>query len=141
MRDDATGSAPDGNAIPIGKEDADLAMDAAAALLVSPKISDLGRLPRGKVKRTRRALARLQAMNIEGFANCTNISEREAACPNEIKLEVIARTNRDYIKTAPSWSTPNPQLALAKASAAGAAETLFISSRIISTELSIESRP
>jgi succinate dehydrogenase / fumarate reductase iron-sulfur subunit len=39
-------------------------------------------------------------MNIEGFANCTNIGECEAACPKEIKLEVIARTNHDYIKAA-----------------------------------------
>jgi len=42
----------------------------------------------------------VQQMNIEGFANCTNIGECEAACPKEIKLEVIARTNHDYIKAA-----------------------------------------
>jgi succinate dehydrogenase iron-sulfur subunit len=42
----------------------------------------------------------VQQMNIEAFANCTNIGECEAACPKEIKLEVIARTNRDYIKAA-----------------------------------------
>jgi succinate dehydrogenase / fumarate reductase iron-sulfur subunit len=39
-------------------------------------------------------------MNVEGFANCTNIGECEAACPKDIKLEVIARTNRDYIRAA-----------------------------------------
>jgi len=111
-----TGSAPDGNAIPVKKQDADLAMDAAAcigcgacvaacpnaaaALFVGAKISHLGHLPQGQVERDRRALAMVQQMNIEGFANCTNIGECEAACTKEIKLEVIARTNRDYIKAA-----------------------------------------
>ena len=111
-----TGSAPDGNAIPIRKQDADLAMDAAAcigcgacvaacpnaaaALFVGAKISHLGHLPQGQVERDRRALAMVQQMNIEGFANCTNIGECEAACPKDIKLEVIARNNRDYIKAA-----------------------------------------
>jgi succinate dehydrogenase / fumarate reductase iron-sulfur subunit len=111
-----TGSAPDGNAIPVQKQDADLAMDAAAcigcgacvaacpnaaaALFVGAKIFHLGHLPQGQVERDRRALAMVQQMNIEGFANCTNIGECEAVCPKEIKLEVIARTNRDYIKAA-----------------------------------------
>jgi len=109
-----TGSAPDGNAIPIQKQDADLAMDAAAcigcgacvaacpnaaaALFVGAKISHLGYLPQGQVERDRRALAMVRQMNIEGFANCTNIGECEAACPKQIRLEVIARTNLDYIK-------------------------------------------
>jgi succinate dehydrogenase / fumarate reductase iron-sulfur subunit len=111
-----TGSAPDGNAIPIRKQDADLAMDAAAcigcgacvaacpnaaaALFVGAKVSHLGRLPQGQVERDRRAIAMVQQMNIESFANCSNIGECEAACPKEIKLEVIARTNYDYIKAA-----------------------------------------
>lgn len=111
-----TGSAPDGNAIPVRKQDADLAMDAAAcigcgacvaacpnaaaALFVGAKISHLGHLPQGQVERDRRALAMIQQMDLEGFANCTNIGECEGACPKEIKLEVIARTNRDYIKAA-----------------------------------------
>ena len=111
-----TGSAPDGNAIPIPKQDADLAMDAAAcigcgacvaacpnaaaALFVGAKISHLGHLPQGQIERDRRALLMVQQINIEGFANCGNIGECEAACPKEIKLEVIARTNGDYIKAA-----------------------------------------
>ena len=111
-----TGSAPDGNAIPVPKQDADLAMDAAAcigcgacaaacpnaaaALFVGAKISHLGHLPQGQVERARRALAMVQQMNIENFANCTNIGECEAACPKQIKLEVIARSNHDYIKAA-----------------------------------------
>ena len=111
-----TGSAPDGNAIPIRKQEADLAMDAAAcigcgacvaacpngaaALFVGAKISHLAHLPQGQAERDRRALAMVRQMNREGFANCSNIGECEAACPKQIKLEVIARNNADYIKAA-----------------------------------------
>jgi succinate dehydrogenase / fumarate reductase iron-sulfur subunit len=42
----------------------------------------------------------IRQMNVEGFANCGNIGECEAACPKDIKLEVIARTNHDYLKAA-----------------------------------------
>ena len=109
-----TGGAPDGNAIPVKKQDADLAMDsaacigcgacvaachnAAAALFVGAKIAHLGHLPQGQAERDRRALAMVRQMNVEGFANCTNIGECEGVCPKDIKLEVIALTNRDYIK-------------------------------------------
>ena len=55
-------------------------------------------ISQGQLERDRRAFALVQQMNIEGFANCTNIGECEAACPNGIKLEVIARTNRDFIR-------------------------------------------
>jgi succinate dehydrogenase / fumarate reductase, iron-sulfur subunit len=111
-----TGSAPDGNAIPVAKQNADDATDAAAcigcgacvaacpnaaaALFVGAKISHLGHLPQGQVERDRRALGMVQQMNIEGFANCTNIGECEAVCPKDIKIEVIAFTNHDYIKAA-----------------------------------------
>jgi succinate dehydrogenase / fumarate reductase, iron-sulfur subunit len=110
------GSAPDGNAIPVDKQDADLAMDAAAcigcgacvaacpnaaaALFVSAKIAHLGHLPQGQPERDRRALAMIRQMNSERFANCTNIGECEAACPKQIKLEVIAFGNHDYLKAA-----------------------------------------
>src|SRR4051812_3375666 len=111
-----TGSAVDGNTIPVKKQDADLAMDAAAcigcgacvaacpnaaaALFTGAKISHLGKLPQGQPERDRRALAMVEQMRIEDFANCTNIGECVAACPKEIKMEVIAWMNRDYLKAA-----------------------------------------
>jgi succinate dehydrogenase iron-sulfur subunit len=121
-----TGSAPDGNAIPITKQDADLAMDAAACigcgaciaacpnaaavLFVGAKISHLRHLPQGQVERDRRVLAMVRQMQIEDFANCSNIAECVAACPKEIKLEVIAQTNRDYIR-ASFTQRPEPTVA------------------------------
>ncbi len=110
----STGGAPDGNAIPIPKEDADVAFDAAACigcgacvaacknasamLFVSAKISHLSMLPQGKVEENRRLLNMVQQMDAEGFGNCTNIGSCEAACPKEITLDNIARMNRLYVK-------------------------------------------
>ena len=109
-----TGSAPDANAIPIPKQKADLAMDAAACigcgaciaacpnasamLFVSAKISQLGLLPQGQPERDLRARKMVAQMDAEGFGTCTNHGECEAACPKEIRLEFIARMNRDFIK-------------------------------------------
>jgi succinate dehydrogenase / fumarate reductase, iron-sulfur subunit len=109
-----TGAAPDGNSIPIPKQNADLAMDAAAcigcgacvaacpnasaALFTGAKISHLGLLPQGQAERSRRALRMVAQYNRELFGSCTNIGECEAVCPKEIKLENIARMNRDYLK-------------------------------------------
>ena len=114
----ATGSAPDGNAVPIPKKNADLAMDAAAcigcgacvaacpnaaaALFTGAKISHLGLLPQGLPERYGRALSMLAQVKKEGFGSCTNIGECEAVCPKEIQLEVIARMNRDFITA--SWT-------------------------------------
>jgi len=107
-----TGAAPDGNAIPIPKERADLAMDAAqcigcgacvaacknasAMLFTSAKISQLSLLPQGKAEQERRVLSMVRQMDKEGFGNCTNQYECEAVCPKEISASFIARMNRDY---------------------------------------------
>ena len=108
-----TGSGPDGNTLPVPKEDADRAMDAAAcigcgacvaacpnasaALFTGAKITHLGSLPQGDVEHQRRALAMVAQMNAEIFGSCTNIGECTGACPKEIPLEVIAKMNRDYV--------------------------------------------
>jgi succinate dehydrogenase / fumarate reductase iron-sulfur subunit len=113
-----TGTAQDGNAIPVPKKNADLAMDAAAcigcgacvaacpnaaaALFTGAKISHLALLPQGQPERYDRALNMVAQLKKEQFGSCTNIGECEAVCPKEIKLEVIARMNRDYIKG--SWT-------------------------------------
>ena len=112
------GSAPDGNTIPVRKEEADRAMDAAAcigcgacvaacpnasaSLFTGAKISHLGLLPHGQPERKSRALRMVSRMLREGFGNCTNIGECEAVCPKGIRLEVIARMNHDFL--AASWS-------------------------------------
>jgi len=109
-----TGCAPDGNAIPVPKEKADLAMDAAACigcaacvaacpnasamLFMSAKISQLALLPQGQPERYTRVRDMIAQMDAEEFGTCTNHGECEAACPKAIKLETIARMNRDFIK-------------------------------------------
>jgi len=114
----STGSAPDGNTIPVPKKNADLAMDAAAcigcgacvascpngaaALFTGAKISHLALLPQGQPERYKRVLDMVAQVKQELFGSCTNIGECEAVCPKEIKLEVIARMNRDYLKA--SWT-------------------------------------
>jgi succinate dehydrogenase / fumarate reductase iron-sulfur subunit len=112
----STGSAPDGNAVLVPKTNSDLAMDAAAcigcgacvamcpnasaALFTGAKISHLGLLPQGQPERNARATAMVAQATAELFGSCTNIGECEAVCPKEIKLEVIARMNRDFIRAA-----------------------------------------
>jgi succinate dehydrogenase / fumarate reductase iron-sulfur subunit len=109
----STGSAPDGNAVLVPKESADRAMDAAAcigcgacvamcpnasaSLFTGAKIAHLGILPQGQPERASRAIAMVAQMNAEKFGSCTNIGECEAVCPKGIKLEVIARMNRDFL--------------------------------------------
>jgi succinate dehydrogenase / fumarate reductase, iron-sulfur subunit len=110
----SAGSAPDGNAILVPKENADRAMDAAAcigcgacvamcpnasaSLFMGAKIAHLGLLPQGQPERYRRALGMAARAGKEGFGGCTNIGECEAVCPKEIKLDVIARMNGDFLK-------------------------------------------
>ena len=107
------GSAPDANSVPIPKQNADAAMDAAACigcgacaaacpnssamLFVAAKVSHLALLPQGQPERTRRALKMVKTMDSEGFGNCTNYYECEAVCPAEIKSSFISMLNRGYV--------------------------------------------
>ena len=107
-----TGSAPDGNAIPIPKSVAERAFDAAAcigcgacvaacknasaSLFVSAKISQLALLPQGQPEREERAKKMVSKMDEEGFGHCTNTGACEAECPKEISLQYIRRMNLEY---------------------------------------------
>ncbi|MBI3491348.1 MAG: succinate dehydrogenase/fumarate reductase iron-sulfur subunit [Acidobacteria bacterium] len=107
------GGAPDGNAIPIPKDVADVAMDAAACigcgacvaacknasahLFMSAKISQLALLPQGQPERYRRVVAMVQRADAEGFGSCSNEGECEAVCPKEISISNIARMTREYV--------------------------------------------
>ena len=106
-----TGGAQDANGILVPKDNVDLAMDAAqcigcgacvaacpnaaAMLFTGAKVTHLGLLPQGQPERRERAISMVRQMDIEGFGGCTWYGECEAACPKEIKIEVIARMYRD----------------------------------------------
>lgn len=108
-----TGGVPDGNAIPIPKDNADEAMDAAscigcgacvatckngsAMLFVSAKVSQLALLPQGKIEAARRAKAMVAKMDELGFGSCTNTGACEAECPKGISIANIARLNREFL--------------------------------------------
>jgi succinate dehydrogenase iron-sulfur subunit len=109
-----TGSPQDANAIPISKAAADKAMDAAqcigcgacvascpnaaAMLFTSAKISQLALLPQGQPERTSRVKNMVSTMEKEGFGACSNHGECEATCPKEIKLDFIAKLNRELMR-------------------------------------------
>ncbi|MBT3637286.1 MAG: succinate dehydrogenase/fumarate reductase iron-sulfur subunit [Opitutae bacterium] len=109
-----TGSAPDGNAIPIPKPDSDSAMDAAACigcgacvascknasamLFTAAKAGHLNMLPQGQAEKDKRTLDMVSAMDDAGFGNCRNYGECSAACPKDISLDFIAKLNRDHAK-------------------------------------------
>ena len=109
----STGGVPDANAIPISKEKADEAMDAAtcigcgacvaackngsAMLFVSAKVSQMALLPQGKVEAARRAKNMVAKMDELGFGNCTNTGACEVECPKGISLTNIARLNREFL--------------------------------------------
>jgi succinate dehydrogenase / fumarate reductase iron-sulfur subunit len=108
-----TGGVPDANAIPIAREDAELAMDAAACigcgacvaacknasamLFVSAKVSQFALLPQGKTEAKDRVQTMVATMDELGFGNCTNTYACEVECPKEIKVTNIARMNRHFL--------------------------------------------
>jgi len=108
-----SGNSQDANAIPIPKENADLAFDAAtcigcgacvaacknssAMLFVSAKVSQLALLPQGQIERKERVLNMVDQMDTEGFGNCSNTGACEIECPKGISLDNIARMNREFL--------------------------------------------
>lgn len=109
-----TGSAPDGNATPIRKVDADAAFDAAtcigcgacvaacpnasAMLFTAAKVTHLAKMPQGQTERWARVLGMVETHDAEGFGNCTNHGACQEACPKGISIDYIAQLNRDLIK-------------------------------------------
>jgi succinate dehydrogenase / fumarate reductase iron-sulfur subunit len=109
-----SGNTQDANSIPIAKEAADTAMDAAtcigcgacvatcknssAMLFVGAKVSQYALLPQGQVEAADRVKNMVSQMDLEGFGNCTNTGACEIECPKGISLENIARMNREFLK-------------------------------------------
>jgi succinate dehydrogenase / fumarate reductase iron-sulfur subunit len=112
----STGGAPDGNSVPVSKETADRAMDAAtcigcgacvaacpngsAMLFTAAKVGHLNLLPQGQPERYQRVRNMVAQHDVEGFGHCTNHGECEAVCPKEIGLTFISMLNRDFWKSA-----------------------------------------
>jgi succinate dehydrogenase / fumarate reductase iron-sulfur subunit len=111
-----TGSAPEANALAIPKPVAERAMDAAACigcgacvaacpnasamLFTAAKVTHLGLLPQGQAERLERVARMVARMDAEAFGSCTNHGACQVACPKEIRVETIARLNRDLLKSA-----------------------------------------
>ena len=108
-----TGNAPDANSLPVPRDDAESAMNAAACigcgacvaacknasamLFLSAKVSHLAQLPQGAVETARRAQRMIAVHDEEGFGMCSNITACEAECPKGISVTNIARLNREYL--------------------------------------------
>lgn len=108
-----TGSAPDANSIPVGKESADVAMDAAACigcgacvaacpngsamLFTAAKLAHLASVPQGQPERYTRTKKMVKQMDDELFGACTNYGECQEACPKGISIKFIGQMNRDYL--------------------------------------------
>jgi succinate dehydrogenase / fumarate reductase iron-sulfur subunit len=108
-----SGNTIDANTIPVNKQDADDAFDAAtcigcgacvascknssAMLFVAAKVSQYALLPQGRIEATDRVLNMVSQMDAEGFGNCSNTGACEVECPKGISLENIARMNREYL--------------------------------------------
>jgi len=111
-----TGTAQDANNLPISKENADIAMDAAACigcgacvascpngaamLFTSAKITQFTHLPQGQAERKKRALAMVKSMDENGFGACRNYYECEAICPKEVPARFISKMNWEFVKAA-----------------------------------------
>ena len=109
-----TGCAPDAHVVPVKKDNAETAFEAAACigcgacvaacpngsamLFTAAKVSHLNHLPQGEVEADRRSVAIVNMMDEQGFGNCSNAYACEGACPKEISVEHIARMNKDYRK-------------------------------------------
>ena len=107
-----TGSAPEANALPVPKPDADTAFEAAACigcgacvaacpngsamLFTAAKVTHLGRMPQGRPEHATRVLEMVRAHDEAGFGGCSHTGECAAVCPKGISLDVIAQLNRDY---------------------------------------------
>jgi len=111
-----TGGAPDAHAVPVRRDDAETAFEAAACigcgacvaacknasamLFVSAKVVQFAKLPQGQPERRSRALKMVAQMDREGFGNCTNTYECEAVCPKQIPVTFIAQLNREFLGAA-----------------------------------------
>jgi succinate dehydrogenase / fumarate reductase iron-sulfur subunit len=109
-----TGNAPDGNAIPVPKQNADWAFanatcigcgacvasckNGSAALFTSAKLAHLGSVPQGQVEKEKRVLNMVAQMDLEGFGACSSTGSCSAACPKDISLVSIANMNREFLK-------------------------------------------
>jgi succinate dehydrogenase / fumarate reductase iron-sulfur subunit len=120
----ATGTAPEANSTPVPKENADLAMDAAACiacgacvaacpnasamLFTAAKAAHLNLLPQGQPERHLRTVRMVEQQDAEGFGGCTNIGECSAVCPKEISMDFIALLNRDLLRASIAGSKRKP---------------------------------